>query len=143
MKSSAYMAIRNNEKGFTLVSILISITIIAMTLPFTAYLINSVQNTTNYEEISIQQFFHYLRDDVIKATSITTSSSSLFLTLDDETTATIEMYGGHIRRQVNNGNEIYLRDIKEVTFKEKPYGIQTIITSVQGERYEKTIAFYE
>lgn len=139
------MAIGKNERGFTLISILLSISIIAVTLPFTGYLINSTTDTSShYEEISTTQFFHFLRDDVIKASSYIIDPSTLTLTLDDETTATIEKYGKLIRRKTNRGgHEIYLRDVEAITFTELPYGIHTTVTSMQGERYEKTVIFYE
>lgn len=145
MKLYACMAIGKNEQGFTFVSILFSISIIAITLPFTGYLIHSITgSSSHYEEVSTQQFFHFLRDDVIKATSFAIGSSSLTLTIDDETTATIEMYGEHIRRRTNRGgHEIYLRDVEDITFTELPYGIHATVTSMQGEHYEKTIIFYE
>ncbi|WP_373892811.1 competence type IV pilus minor pilin ComGF [Virgibacillus sp. CBA3643] len=145
MKLYACMAIEKSEKGFTLVSILVSISIIAVTLPFTVYLINTITDTSShYEEVSVTQFFHFLRDDVIKATGFTIDSSALLLTLEDDTTATIEKYGEHIRRKTTHGgHEIYLRDVEAITFKELPYGIRATVTLMQGERYEKTIIFYE
>ncbi|MBY7143380.1 ComGF family competence protein [Virgibacillus sp. NKC19-3] len=144
-KLYVYMAIGKNDRGFTLVSILFSISIIAVTLPFTGYLINTITDTSShYEEVSTHQFFHFLRDDVIKATSFTIESSALILTLENETTATIEKYGKHIRRKTDHGgHEIYLRDIEDITFTELPYGIHATVTSMQGEQYEKTIIFYE
>lgn len=117
--------------------------ILALSLPFLAYLIKSASHTTNFDEIAIRLFFQHLRDEVLSATDYHMESSKLTLIIDDETTVTFEKYEDLIRRQVNKrGHEVYLRDVKELIFTAHPHGIQTIVTSTQGEHYEKTIIFY-
>ncbi|GAB3052024.1 hypothetical protein GCM10027286_14120 [Virgibacillus ainsalahensis] len=108
------------------------------------YLIKSSSLPANTDELSIQQFFLFLRNDVINAREYDIEPTVLHLVQNDGTTAKIEKYGSHIRRQVDGkGHEIYIRDIKEVEFIPHPYGIHAFITSVEGETYEKKIIFYQ
>ncbi|MGY0692927.1 competence type IV pilus minor pilin ComGF [Virgibacillus sp. FSP13] len=143
-KRSAYMGIARTEHGFTFLTLLLTVTILFMTLPFISYLIKSATYSTNYQEESIQQFLYFLRDDVIKATDYAVTPEAIKLRINDEQTVTIEQYGTLIRRQVNGqGHEIYLRDVEEVLFTSLPYGIHAKITSIQGETYEKQIILYQ
>lgn len=140
---SAYTAIHKNELGFTFVSMLLMLTILALSLPFLVYVTKSASYSTNYDEIAINQFFQFLRDDVIEATEYQISETALILMIDDRTTVTIEKYQDLIRRQVNKqGHEIYLRNVKDLSFTSHDFGIRATVTSLQGEKYEKTIVFY-
>ena len=142
-KRSAYMAILKNEKGFTFISMLLMLTILAMSLPLLAYVTKSANYSTKYDEMAINQFFQFLRDDFIQATDYQVSETALILVIDDTTTVTIEKYQDLIRRQVNRkGHETYLRDVKDLSFSSHDYGIRAAVTSLQGEHYEKTIVFY-
>ncbi|WP_164668619.1 competence type IV pilus minor pilin ComGF [Virgibacillus doumboii] len=141
---SVYLASRINDNGFTFLTVLVAIVILFMTLPFTAYLLKGVNITSSYEELSMQQFYYFLRDDVIKSTSYTVEPTKITLSHYDGTTVTIEQYENLIRRQVTNeGHEIYLRNIDKVKFTPSPYGFHVFITSKQGEQFEKTITFYQ
>ncbi|WP_158701707.1 ComGF family competence protein [Lentibacillus sp. Marseille-P4043] len=138
------MGIARTERGFTFLTLLLTVTILFMTLPFISYLIKSAAYSTNYQEESIQQFLYFLRDDVIKATDYAVTPTAIKLIINDEETVTIEQYETLIRRQVNGqGHEIYLRDVEEVSFTSLPYGIHAKITSIQGETYEKQIIIYQ
>lgn len=141
------MAFRKNEHGFTFISMLLVLTVISISLPFLAYLTKSANYSTNYDELATNQFFQFLRDDVINATNYRVDPSApniLILDLDDGTTATIGQYKDLIRRQVDGvGHEIYLRDIKGLAFSTHSYGIRSSITTLQGEYYEKKIIFYK
>src|SRR5690625_567316 len=99
---------------------------------------------TNYNKMSIQQFYQYLRDNLIEATAFQVSEHSLELLLPDDNTAIYSMYGRLIRRQVDGrGHEIYVRDVKDITFTPLPYGMVTEVTSLEGDVYEKVLVFYE
>ncbi|MBT2214449.1 hypothetical protein KK120_01215 [Virgibacillus dakarensis] len=143
-KRFACTAILRSERGFTFITLLLTITILFMSLPFAPFLIKSANYSSHHQEMSIQQFFYFLRDDVMKATDYAVTPTVVKLLNHDDETITIEQYGNLIRRQVKGtGHEIYLRDIQAVTFEKLPYGIHTTITSLQGETYEKTIIFYQ
>jgi len=143
-KKFVYMAINLRERGFTLLSTLLIILIISITMPLLTSLLSSISYSTNDDTFSIQHFFYFLRNDLLAAVDYKVEHNKLFLDLPSKKTAMIEKYGSVIRRQIDGkGHEIYLRDVKELTFKPKSYGVYTKVTSIQGEIYEKTIIFYE
>lgn len=136
------MVLKNSESGFTLLSAMLGIVIIGLILPLIASLYQAATDIPSYtEEISIQQFFQFLRDDLAKAVSCQVKDNKLLMTLSDDTQAKIEQYDTLIRRQVDDkGHETYLRNIHIVTFESLSYGVKTTITSSEGETYVKNIA---
>lgn len=144
-RSSVYTDTRKSERGFTFLSLLLTATILFMTIPLVTYLVKAADYSSHYQEISIQQFFYYLRDDVMKATTFAVpSSTELKLGNSDGTTVTIEQYKDLIRRRIEGeGHEIYLRDVADISFQKIAYGIRATVTSLQGETYEKTIILYQ
>ncbi|OZU89979.1 hypothetical protein CIL03_02260 [Virgibacillus indicus] len=146
-KPIVYMACRKDEAGFTFLSMLLVIGLLAVSLPFIAYLIKSAGFHSNYEELTAQQFFKFLRDETMSAVDYNVSSNTLYLTLNSGKIATIEKYEEEriqARRQVDGkGHEIYLMDIMDLKFKKVPYGFRTTVITKQGVPYEKTIIFYQ
>ncbi|WP_092492574.1 competence type IV pilus minor pilin ComGF [Virgibacillus salinus] len=139
----ACMDILQNEKGFSFLSVILTSTILFIIIPFTGYLLNGVNFTSNYEELSVQQFYYFLRDDVIKSTDIKVEPTKIILNQHDGSVVTIEKYQDLIRRQVNSeGHEIYLRHVQNINYKSTAYGFHASITSTKGENFEKTIIFY-
>ncbi|HLQ71072.1 MAG TPA: ComGF family competence protein [Bacillota bacterium] len=138
------MVLKKSEYGFTFVSGLLGLMIVGIIIPIMAYLYQASATIPSYsEEISIQQFFQFLRDDLSKAVSYRVEDKRLYITLYDGEPTTIEKFDNMIRRQVKGtGHEIYLRDINDVLFEEIEYGIQTTITSSRGKEYVKHIVFY-
>ncbi|MFA1821546.1 competence type IV pilus minor pilin ComGF [Virgibacillus oceani] len=140
------MEFQKSEKGFIFLHLLVAITILSVCLPFLSYLLQAASYDNNYNEISVQQFFQYLRNDVIQSTGyhIRSNPSRIDLELENGNIATIEPYGSLIRRQVDGrGHEVYLRDVKQIQLKRLDYGFQLNITTAEGENYEKTFVFYE
>ncbi|PAV29074.1 hypothetical protein CIL05_13955 [Virgibacillus profundi] len=145
MNHFVYMVSLKNERAFTFISMLLIITVLAVSLPFAAILIKSASYDSNYDELSIQQFFKFLRDDVMIATDYRVSPTILYLDLENNKTATIETYKGvQVRRRIDwKGHDLYLQNIQDLKFEEVPNGIRTTVISQQGEIYEKTIIFYK
>ncbi|MFC3039057.1 competence type IV pilus minor pilin ComGF [Virgibacillus xinjiangensis] len=138
------MALRKNEDGFTFINLFFALSLLAISLPFVSYLILYPQPKDNLEEISIQQFFRFVRNDLIQSVGFELTTDSMQLELPDHSTATIEIYQNSIRRRVDGrGHEIYLRNIKHVEFLELNHGIRITVTSLKGDKYEKTLIFYE
>ncbi|AXI09456.1 hypothetical protein CUC15_11210 [Oceanobacillus zhaokaii] len=146
-KTFVYLEYIKHERGFTFVSMLLTITILSITLPFTGYLLHSATNQSNYEQISVYQCFQFVRDEVIKSTDSLVVDGILQLNQkinNKPALVTIEQYEKLIRRQVDGtGHEIFLFDVKELIFIDDPYGITIRISTLQGNTYEKRIVFYE
>ncbi|WP_053074994.1 competence type IV pilus minor pilin ComGF [Ornithinibacillus californiensis] len=133
-----------NEEGFTLLNQLFVLAVLLLCIPLQTVIYKTLTEVTYYEQISIQQFFHYIQMDVNQATTYQSDGNKIILTLPNEDIVTFEAYGALIRRQVNHqGHEIYLRDIQQFQVLPLPYGLKIKIQSLEGEHYEKVIAFYD
>lgn len=144
VKEFVYMVINSSEKGFTLLSMLIITTILFTTLPLLAYLINAVTYTSNYDEINIQQFVYFLRDELMLATDYSVSRHRVVFYESSGKEVSFEKSGNIILRRVDRtGYDIYLRGVQDIKFKKLSYGIHVEITSLEGGTYEKTIVYYE
>ncbi|HLR41589.1 MAG TPA: ComGF family competence protein [Virgibacillus sp.] len=144
-KNYAYMAYRKNEQGFTFFSMLVTITILFTTLPLLGFLLKSVNYSSNYDDVAVHQFFHFLQNDVTDSIGYDVRDDMITLHVpgEEEAIASIGQYKQLVRRQVDGkGHEIYLRDIKDFTITSLAYGFHVSILSLQGEHYEKTIVFY-
>ncbi|MFB4166462.1 competence type IV pilus minor pilin ComGF [Virgibacillus sp. JSM 102003] len=135
--------ILQNDKAFSFLSVILTISILFIIVPFTGYLLKGVSFTSNYDELSFQQFFYFLRDEVIESADIKIEPTRIILNQTDGSVVTIEQYQNLIRRKVDSkGHEIYLRDVQAVKFKSTAYGFHATITSSKGEQFEKTIIIY-
>ncbi|HLR80676.1 MAG TPA: ComGF family competence protein [Bacillota bacterium] len=144
MKKYVCMVKRNDDRGFSIVSMLLIMTVLSITLPLLSILLQKSSFEHDYDAISVQQFFMFLRNDLLEAKTYTVDEENLHLQLANGQTATISQYQQDIRRQVDGkGHEIYLADIQQLTFTSLPFGIRTTVTTLQGETYEKSIVFYE
>lgn len=143
-KRYAYTDFQTNENGFTFITMFLIIIVLAVSFPLLGYMIQTADYENNYQEISIQQFFQFVRDEVIKSTNTRVTDKKLILEQHPNVTATLELYGSLVRRQVNGqGHEVYVRDVKELHFTPLPYGFQVSVTSISGENHEKIILHYD
>lgn len=143
-KKHAYTVIDNNEKGFSMISMLITITIIFVTLPFFAYLLSHLSYTSHQEFLSVNQFFLFLRDELIESPRVEiVDPQSINYELRNGEIAEISKYNDIVRRRVQGkGHEVFLRDVKKLSLKRISNGIQVELTTKQGEIYEKQIILY-
>lgn len=134
-----------NQKGFTLLSMLLAISILFITVPFLEYLTKSLDYTTNYKDLSFYQLFHFMRDDIIRSTDVEIGKQKISLTAIDGSTVTYEKYNDIIRRQVDGtGHEVFIqKNIEDLSFEKISYGIKAIITTKDGAVYEKKFNVYQ
>lgn len=142
-KHTVYMPILTNEKGFTFIITLAMIAILVMTLPFLSYTIRIVHPNTSYDELSVNEFYRFIRDELIQTHTFSVIDNKLYLLQEKERVSVISKYNDQIRRQVDDkGHEIYLRDVAAADFIENDYGIKIVITNKKGTTYERTFSFY-
>lgn len=131
----------DNERGFTFSEMLLTIMIISITMPIIVYLFQLIQVDTDETDLAMMQFFIYLRDDVLRAESVSVTENEMYFQLTTGETVKIERYNDLIRRQVDGkGHEIYARDVKKFHLKRLSYGTKVSITTTEGKTYEKIIA---
>ena len=118
--------------------------VIIITLPLLAQVITLITVPSSYDELSMQQFFYFLRDEVSIADDINVNQDVLILKLVNGDTITFKKYKDLVIRQVDGkGYDVYLRNVKEINFRRLFYGVHTTITSLEGEQYEKNIVLLE
>ncbi|WP_407268379.1 competence type IV pilus minor pilin ComGF [Radiobacillus sp. PE A8.2] len=133
----------HNQKGYSLLSVLLSLSIVLMTLPFVTYIYQSLQQKSYQDDFSTSQFFYLLTDEVHRATSFSIVDNQLTIETISDEKVTIELYKDVIRRQVFElGHEILLRGVKQLEITETTFGFKIALKMSNGEIYEKTISFY-
>lgn len=137
--------IKDNH-GFSFISHLLMLAIILITIPFISFMLQSIEVPSTKEELSVYQFFQFIRDDVIRSINPVTTNDKLALTIPskiNEQTIVYEQYGNLIRRTVDGqGFEVYIRNITELDFHPLEFGFQITLTTTSGDQYEKTFSIY-
>lgn len=142
-RSHACLDFLHNQRGFTLLSMLLTLAILFITVPFLEYVTKTLNNPSNYTDLSFYQFFHFLRDDILRSNDFIIENQSLSLDATDGTTVSYQKYETIIRRQVDGtGHEVFLRNIRDLSFKKISYGVKVTITTMNGAVYEKNLNFY-
>lgn len=137
------MVYLNKESGFSLYHVLFVLGVLIICISLQAAILKTLQAPFTYDSISTQQFFYFIQRDVIEASDITMKNHQLMLHSLNGDKITYEQYGSLVRRQVNNqGHEIYLRDISNLSISPLPYGFVIRITTQKGGSYEKKIRYY-
>ncbi|WP_430785286.1 competence type IV pilus minor pilin ComGF [Virgibacillus flavescens] len=142
-RSHACLDFLNNQRGFTLLSMLLTLAILFITVPFLEYVTKSLNNPSNYTDLSFYQFFHFMRDDILRSNEFIIENQALSLDATDDTTVTYQKYENLIRRQVDGaGHEVFLRNVSDMSFEKISYGVKVTITTLNGAVYEKKFNFY-
>lgn len=140
-KKRTYASIitKNNELGFTLLSTLLAITIIALTLPLLSPLVKSISYQTTYHLTSTEHFFFFIYQKKLRSKRFYSKNNKLYFE-NENNLVVIEQFGSVIRRRVNRqGHEIYLRDVDKFSTTQFDHYITVDVQLKSGETYEKTL----
>lgn len=134
------MVTHPSSAGYSMISMLFTISIIFISLPFITYLLSSLSYTSHQEAVSVNQFFLYVRDDLIESEKYEMGQHTISYELENGDNASITQYQNLVRRQVQGkGHEIYLKNVQQLSFKPVTYGLRVSVRTLQGELYEKTL----
>src|SRR5699024_7959240 len=100
MKKYVCMVKRNDDRGFSIVSMLLIMTVLSITLPLLSILLQKRTFEHDYDAISLQQYFMYMRNDLLEAKTYTVDEKNINLQIANGQTATISQYQQDILRQV-------------------------------------------
>src|SRR5690625_3572555 len=100
-KKFVSMALKKDEDGFTMVSLLLTIVIIAVTMPIIIFLIQHLTVKPNDNHIIAHQFFSFLYHDTLTAQRVDIENNTIYFTLNEYEKASIEQYKNVIRRRVS------------------------------------------
>lgn len=133
----------SNEKGITLLELMLTLTIL-MAIVWTLPLLMSaaIQNSgADFQQEEARLFFHLFSKEVREANHMILSNGSIELTKKDGAIVKYERYGSSIRRRVNNtGHEIVLQEMKEFTVEISGRRVMIEVELNNGKK-EKQVSF--
>lgn len=113
-------------------------------MPIIIHFLNYIHPVSTKAELSVQQFFIFIRNDIILAEHVYSVDQKIYFTLTSEETAVIEQYKDIIRRQVDGrGHETYLRDIETFGVEQFDNTIKITLADKEGRTFEKTFNLYK
>ena len=137
--------ILSNDKGYTLLSLLFSLSILFIISPLTIYLIkpiNDLNQAHYYPYYEMNQFKFFIQNELNQSENIELNQNKIHFHRADKTTVTIEIYNDQIRRRVNHsGHEILIRNVQQFDVNRiNDYYFEITIT--RGDGYEQKQYYY-
>ncbi|SDD53713.1 competence protein ComGF [Terribacillus halophilus] len=130
----------SSNKGFTLLEVLIALSILILILSSIPPLLGTMTQNTETESLSIRQALHFISMEVHKGNVVSIEENKLFIEDQQGRLAVFEQYKDMIRRRVNGkGHEIYLHHIENLEFHLDGSIITAIVRGKEGRLYEKRI----
>ena len=135
----------NNEKGYTLVEMLLSLSIFSIIIVFLTNMVPLLRYHAYSNEIADQMqwemFMNQAKRDIRESDEILlTASYSRILFWKDGSNTLYERYGNRIRRRVDGmGHQLILFNIRSFDYEQIPHGIKFIVTHENGKTYEGEI----
>ncbi|MDX8364255.1 competence type IV pilus minor pilin ComGF [Cytobacillus sp. IB215665] len=140
-----YKQIIRTAKGFTLIEVLLSLSIFLLIVAFLPTMIAIVfPNYDNNDQINNQEwelFLQQARIELREAIAINVNSNTLYLTTSHQKTISYEQYKTILRRRVDGtGHEVLIQNISSVIFRPVTEGIIIQVIDLSGELYEERIS---
>ncbi|MFS0561926.1 competence type IV pilus minor pilin ComGF [Terribacillus sp. 179-K 1B1 HS] len=130
----------SSNKGFTLLEVLITLSILILILSSIPPLLAPMTQNTETESLSVRQALHFISMEVHKGNFVGIEENRLFIEDQQGRIAVFEQYKDMIRRRVNGkGHEIYLHHIENLEFQLDGSTIIAIVRGKEGASYEKRI----
>lgn len=132
---------QGNERGFTLIEVLVSFSAVLIITAVLPLLFQTIFTLTKVEDgvhpLELEVFSQQAKMEIRTAKSVTTSGKILTIKNGNGLSITYEKYQGNIRRRVNGtGHEIMLQNVGDVTFVQARNGAVFFITGDNGDFYE-------
>ncbi|MCA1320537.1 prepilin-type N-terminal cleavage/methylation domain-containing protein [Bacillus tianshenii] len=141
-KEGVYIGMtKRDEKGFTLMEVLVSFSVVLMITAFLPILFQAVHTFIKEEKgvhpLELEVFTQQAKNEIRTAKSVTSTGKILTIRNANNQNVTYEKYQGNIRRRVNGtGHEILLQNIKDVVFVQERNGATIYITGAGEDFYE-------
>ncbi len=131
------------ERGFTLVEILLALSILIFILLVTPTVWSNLVFHPDTERYAVQQFFHTATDEVQQHQLAEQNNYQLILATNTIDQVIISRYNDTIRRQVNRtGHEILLRDVEQFNIDYTDRYLLIKLTMNSGMKYEKVVTLF-
>lgn len=134
-----------NEKGFTLLEMLLTFSIFLLIVSFIPMMINVVfidsKTEKSFNELEWEVFIQQAKIEIREATEITATNDTLFFNMSNGDIISYEKYQDVIRRRVNNrGHEVLLQNIVKVEYTPVSNGILIETVDRNGNKYKRRIS---
>ncbi|QOR68980.1 prepilin-type N-terminal cleavage/methylation domain-containing protein [Cytobacillus suaedae] len=108
----------NNERGFTFLEMLVSLSILMLLLTFLVGLLAIIKEPkAGINKLEWELFIQQAKQEIYQSTQISHINTTLTFFKNNEETVTYELYGTSIRRRVNGaGHEILLQNVSVVKY---------------------------
>jgi competence protein ComGF len=135
-----------NEKGFTLLEMMLSLLIFSTVVFFLPPLFSlTLKNDSVYarlHEMEWDVFCSQIKKEIRMSNKADITNEKLFLT-SDSGTVIYELYGNKLRRRVDfSGHEILLQNINGVTFIRNKNTIKVTVKNIKGDESSVVIHTY-
>lgn len=131
------------QKGFTLIEVILSLFFFLIIVAFIPLIIQFIPESGTVETVAekeVRIFFNQLAMEVREASSISISGTTLVLIKPNGQLITIEKYGNHLRRRVNQqGHDLFLRNIAQVRYEYATNGVIVVIMNHLGTEYRRRL----
>src|SRR5690625_4014736 len=132
-KKFVFTDFKKNEEGITLLSVLFTLLIIMIVLPFIIHFFSHIQQAKMSTDLTVEQFFIFLRNDSLFADRVYSADNKLYFQLSSGKIAKIEQFDNVIRRQIDGeGHEIYIRYIESFSLQPLSFGTKVVIKTEEG-----------
>lgn len=131
------------ERGFTLVELLLSLSILFFILLVTPTVWSNIEFDAETERYAVQQFFHTATDEVQQNRIAEQNNHQIILATTAIDQIIISRYNDTIRRQINRtGHEILLRNVEQFNIDYTDRYLLIKLTMNSGMKYEKVITLF-
>lgn len=132
-------AVRTNNIGFTLVEVLLALTMLSIIVFFMGPIFQTIlQNQGSQRALQAMEwevFCMQIKKEIRMSSKAEVVSGRLILTKDGETVY-FEKYGSYLRRRVNSlGHEIVLQNVSNYSLTVMPNSIRVAVTDLKGKNY--------
>ncbi|AKG04313.1 MULTISPECIES: competence type IV pilus minor pilin ComGF [Salimicrobium] len=129
-----------DTKGFTLMEVLLSLSILLTALVVLVPLMNYLRPLEWNGDWQTHQYIQLLQEELNTASSVNVQKNNLHYTNIEGSIVSIEQYRNLVRRRVSGkGHETLLFDIRDMTFFFKSDVLHVKIEYEGGERFEKSL----
>jgi competence protein ComGF len=130
----------NDESGFTILEVLVSFAILLMVVMMVPSILRLAQINNEIPSYEIDVFIQQASVDIRKSKELRIEND-LELLMPNGDIVMIEQYKDMIRRRVNeSGHEVFLQNVKQVSYRLENRGVTLFITDLDGNVYASRIS---
>lgn len=107
-----------NEKGFTLLSMLVSLSLIMLLVPLfleVSTSILAIKKTSYQDDLDWRQFHFFISQELRDSHAVQIEGNAITFIKYDDSTPTIQLHNNSVRRRLRGGIEHFLSDVEQLS----------------------------